>query len=404
MDAQIKEVIKRVATKESMMIDQLTTWSAINSGSTHLKGLLKMKETLALAFTPLADSIESHTLPPFQTLNLSGDTIQQSTGDLLFIRKRPKLNRRILLSGHMDTVFDQHHPFQHLKHVDKNTLNGPGVSDMKGGLIVMLHALHAFELLPESEHMGWDIIINADEEIGSPASTLFFQDINPHYEAAFVYEPAMDANGTLAKNRKGSGKLTLVATGKAAHAGRDFNKGRNAIAYLAEVIVAIHALNDKRPGVTLNIGQIAGGEALNVVPDTAVIKIDVRITEPSDEAWVRDQINLIINQFKRADYTLNVDGHFARPVKRVDKKTTALFERAQMVGKFLNLDLQWKDSGGCCDGNNFARLGLPVLDTLGVRGGNIHSQNEFVLLDSLVERANLTALLMRNLTQKGLFS
>ncbi|MFZ4076794.1 MAG: hydrolase [Legionellaceae bacterium] len=404
MDKETTAILQTLKAKEPVMIEQLITWSHINSGSTHLKGLHRMREALRDVFLPVMDTCEQHTLPPIQTLTLSGEEKQQLTGDLLFLRKRPSLKRRILLTGHMDTVFDEHHPFQTPVMLHENTLNGPGVADMKGGLVVMLHALTAFETLPIAQTLGYDIILNADEELGSPASSHFFETITHPYEAAFVYEPAMDSEGTLAKNRKGSGKLTLIATGKTAHAGRDFYEGRNAIVYLAEVIVALHALNEQQEGITLNIGQIRGGEALNVVPDQALIKIDVRITQPSDEHWVREQIKIIFDRFKRPDYTLTLHGDFARPVKRVDTPTVALFERAHIVGQKLGLNLTWKDSGGCCDGNNLARLGLPVLDTLGVRGGNIHSQHEFVLLDSLVERAALTALLMQDIAEQGLSS
>jgi glutamate carboxypeptidase len=250
--------------------------------------------------------------------------------------------------------------------------------------------------------MGWDVLINSDEEIGSPASGSLFKEVAHRYQAALVYEPAMTPKGTLAKNRKGSGKLTLVATGRAAHAGRAFDEGRNAICYLAEAVTAVHALNGQRNGVTINVGKIAGGEALNVVPDKAVAQLDIRISLPEDEIWVRNELNKIIRQLERPDYSLSVHGTFGRPVKRVCSATERLFHRIQKTGEALGLTIDWKDSGGCCDGNNLAHYGLPVLDTLGVRGGNIHSSDEYILLDSLSERAALSALLLIDLAQGGL--
>jgi glutamate carboxypeptidase len=273
---------------------------------------------------------------------------------------------------------------------------------MKGGLIVMLHALSAFEQSPLAHQMGWDVLINSDEEIGSPASSIIFDKLAPDYQAALVYEPAMTATGTLAKNRKGSGKLTLIATGKAAHAGRAFDEGRNAICYLAEAVTAIHALNGLRDGVTINVGKIAGGEALNVVPDKAVAQLDIRISLPEDEFWVRSALDHIIIKMKHPDYSLTIHGGFGRPVKRVCAATERLFQRVQNIGKELGLSIDWKDSGGCCDGNNLAYHGLAVLDTLGVRGGNIHSPEEYILLDSLSERSALSALLLIDLAQGGL--
>ena len=384
------------------MVTQLHEFCEINSGTTNLEGLATMANALHNAYKPIADSIQFKKLQPLSVINMSGSTTTQLCGDALLISKRPHLKRRILLSGHMDTVYAANNPFQQLTYVNDNYVNGPGVADMKGGLIVMLHALSAFEQTDMASELGWDVVINSDEEIGSPASSTLFDELAPNYQAALVYEPAMTATGTLAKNRKGSGKLTLIATGKAAHAGRAFDEGRNAICYLAEAVTAVHALNGQRDGVTINVGKIAGGEALNVVPDKAVAQLDIRISLPEDEFWVREELNKLINSMKRTDYSLTVHGGFGRPVKRVCNATERLFKRVQNIGKELGLSIDWKDSGGCCDGNNLAHHGLAVLDTLGVRGGNIHSSEEYILLDSLSERAALSALLLTDLAQGGL--
>lgn len=384
------------------MVEQLHQFCNINSGTTNLEGLTLMANALKTAYQPLADDIQIKKLEPLSIINMSGNKVTQHCGDALFISKRPHLKRRILLSGHMDTVYAANNPFQKLTYINENYVNGPGVADMKGGLIVMLHALSAFEQSDMASEMGWDVLINSDEEIGSPASSILFDELAPNYQAALVYEPAMTATGTLAKNRKGSGKLTIIATGKAAHAGRAFDEGRNAICYLAEAVTAIHALNGQRDGVTINIGKIAGGEALNVVPDKAVAQLDIRISLTEDQFWVREALDKIILKLNRADYSLTVHGGFGRPVKRVCAATERLFHRVQNIGKELGLSIDWKDSGGCCDGNNLAHHGLAVLDTLGVRGGNIHSPEEYILLDSLSERAALSALLLTDLAQGGL--
>jgi glutamate carboxypeptidase len=397
-----KKLIDMLKNNQQIMVEQLHHFCDINSGTNNLAGLAQMVKALQDAYKPLADSIQIKKLNPLSTMSMSGETSVQNCGDALFIRKRPHLKRRILLSGHMDTVYCANNPFQKLTYINDNYVNGPGVADMKGGLIVMLHALAAFEQDASAALMGWDVLINSDEEIGSPASSIMFDEIAADYQAALVYEPAMTPTGTLAKNRKGSGKLTLVATGKAAHAGRAFAEGRNAICYLAEAIGLVNALNGQHDGVTINIGKIAGGEALNVVPDKAVAKLDIRISLPEDEHWVRTQLDKIINQLQRQDYSLIVHGDFGRPVKRVCMGTERLFHRVQILGQELGLSIDWKDSGGCCDGNNLAHHGLPVLDTLGVRGGNIHSSEEYILLNSLPERAALSTLLLLDLAQGGL--
>lgn len=395
-------LINTIKSNEDKMVEQLHHFCEINSGTTNLAGLSAMEKVLHQAYQPIADSIEVKQLPPQSIIGMTGNPVTQHFGNALFIRKRPHLKRRILLSGHMDTVYPATSPFQKLSYINDNYVNGPGVADMKGGLIVMLHALAAFEQTDQAQQLGWDVLINSDEEVGSPASSILFDELAPNYQAALVYEPAMTATGTLAKNRKGSGKLTLVATGKAAHAGRAFDEGRNAICYLAEAVTAVHALNGQRDGVTINVGKIAGGEALNVVPDKAVAQLDIRISLAEDEFWVRNELTRIQNKLKRPDYSLTVHGGFGRPVKRVCAGTERLFQRVQHLGKELGLTLDWKDSGGCCDGNNLARHGLPVLDTLGVRGGNIHSAEEYILLDSLSERAALSGLILTDLAQSGL--
>ncbi|HBI22077.1 MAG TPA: hypothetical protein DDY37_05775 [Legionella sp.] len=402
MDRSLHAIIATIRERETTMVAQLHQFCSINSGTENQPGLKAMHQALAEAFRPLADEIQTITMPAIPIINMNGDASLQTCGDALLIRKRPHLKRRVLLSGHMDTVYGVHHAFQTLTSIDNNTVRGPGIADMKGGLIVMLHALHAFEQTTAAHSLGWDVFINADEEIGSPASSLLFAEIIAPVQAALVYEPAMTASGTFAKNRKGSGKLTLVARGRAAHAGRSFEDGRNAICYLADIIHAVHALNGLKDGVTINVGLMAGGDALNVVPDTAVAKLDVRITEPEDAHWVCTKLDAIINALARPDYSLQLHGGFHRPVKRVNAPTTRLFERLQRIASALGLRLDWQNSGGCCDGNNFSAHSLPVIDTLGVRGGEIHSANEFILLDSLEERASLSALLLVDLAEGGL--
>lgn len=401
MTQRSKAVQMPLDNKEAML-SQLYQYCSINSGSGNLSGLATMLEQLSSDFSSIADTIKIYPMPQVPLILMTGEQHLQSFGNALFIQKRPHLKRRVLLCGHMDTVYGPEHPFQQLKMIDNNTLNGPGVADMKGGLVVMLHALKAFEQTKHASQLGWDVLINADEELGSLASAQLMTQLAPAYQAALVYEPSMTPDGTLAKNRKGNGKVTLVATGVAAHAGRDFMAGRNAICYLANVITAIHHLNDQREGVTLNIGKIAGGTSLNTVPDNAVAKIDVRISFAEDEQWVRNQLNIIQKNHELPGYTLLIDAHFDRPVKRINAATEQLFTRLQSIGRAKGINLEWKDSGGCCDGNNLAQHGLAVLDTLGVRGGKIHTADEYILIDSLVERATLSALLLADLAQGSL--
>jgi glutamate carboxypeptidase len=397
-----KEVINTIAHYHSPMVEKLHQFCEINSGTNNVNGLALMAKALQTSYMPIADQIQIKQLSPVSGFTLQGTTSLQHYGDALLISKRPELKRRILLSGHMDTVYAATNPFQKLTYINDNYVNGPGVSDMKGGLIVMLYALMAFEQTDSAAQIGWDVFINSDEEIGSLASATILNELAPNYQAALVYEPAMTPTGTLAKNRRGSGKFTVIAQGKSAHVGRAFDEGRNAICYLAEFVTALHALNGQRDGVTINVGKIAGGEALNVVPEQAVAQLDVRISSTDDQKWVKQQFDELTNRLARKEYSLSVHGDFTRPVKRVCKGTERLFARLQNIGKELDISIDWSDSGGCCDGNNLAQHGLAVLDTLGVRGGAIHSSDEYILLDSLTERASLSALLLMDLAEGGL--
>lgn len=396
-----QDILSALDARKELMIDQIYQLCSINSSSNNLDGLQIMLGALRELFYPLGDLADIISMPAISSINLQGNPITLECGDALFIRKRPECKRRILLMGHMDTVYPLTSPFQTVKALSSTRLNGPGVADMKGGLIVLLHALSLFEKMPQAAHLGWDVFITADEEIGSPSSSPFLASIAQQYQAAFVYEPALE-EGYLAKNRKGSGKLALIAHGRAAHAGRAFNEGKNAICYLAEAIIAVNALNGKKEGVTINIGLMSGGEALNVVPAMATAQLDIRISQPEDACWVKEQLQSIIHQLARQGYDLTLQGTFHRPVKKVSQPIIQLFNRVKKISERLSFFLDWKDSGGCCDGNNLSNLGVPVLDNLGVCGGKIHSTEEFLELSSLTERGALSALLLKDLAEGGL--
>lgn len=370
--------------QEATFIRQLEAWCEINSGSHHPEGLARMKEALTAAFLPLVD-------------------LQTTLGQSLYFQKRPDLKRRILLCGHLDTVYPETSPFQHVSRRKSQLMLGPGVADMKGGLVVMWAALQAFEQTEYAQTLGWDVLINTDEEIGSRGSAPYLDALAQTHQAALIFEPAMNEKGDLARARKGSGNLILQASGKSAHAGRAFDEGRNAIILLAKALIQIDLLNGQRHGLTINTGLIEGGEALNQVPNRAQAQLDIRFTNPQDLPWIEQKVHEVCQALNQPpDLMLTPKFQYNRPVKVVTPELERLFLKLQQAGKHLNLNIQWQDSGGCCDGNNLSALGMPVLDTLGVRGGMIHTHQEFVHLDSIVERAALTTLLLNDLAQDGL--
>src|SRR5690606_8292139 len=172
--------------------------------------------------------------------------------------------------------FAENSPFQRVVTRDDGALNGPGIADMKGGISVMLGALEAFEAHPLKDRVGWTALLSPDEEIGSPGSAPLLAELGARGHIGLTYEPAM-ADGTLAGERKGSGNYHLIVHGKAAHAGRAFHEGANAIAGAAMIATRLHALNGQREGVTVNVAKIAGGGPLNVVADNAVVRFNVRV-------------------------------------------------------------------------------------------------------------------------------
>jgi glutamate carboxypeptidase len=297
----------------------------------------------------------------------------------------------------MDTVFSADSLFQKTVQTGKNTLNGPGVADAKGGLVVLMIVVEALERSPWADRIGWEILINPDEEIGSPGSAPLLEQGARRNHLGLVYEPT-PPDGSLAAERKGSGNFTAVVRGRAAHAGRDPHLGRNAIRALADFVQAIDDLNGQRDGVTVNAGFVRGGGPVNIVPDLAMVRFNVRTTLPDDEIWIQDHLDKAVRAVNARDgLTLELHGQFFRKPKILSKANRRLMEVIGECGTELGMKLQWRNTGGCCDGNNLAGVGLPNVDNLGVRGGNIHTDQEYMHLESLTERAKLSALFLMKL-------
>jgi len=384
------------------MVENITHWANVNSGSYNVLGLERLSALLTKAFSVLECEGDVMSLPPIERVDEMGNNSKIDLGPMLRFWKREKASVQVLLVGHMDTVYGIDHPFQTVTRKSDNTLCGPGVTDMKGGLCVILEALNAFEKMPGAKNLGWELIINPDEEIGSPGSGPFLTDRAAHHHVGLLFEPAMDEKGTLAGVRKGTGNFAINVKGKAAHAGRDFHLGRNAISALAGIVQRIDRLNGERDGVTLHIGLISGGDAINIVPEHAIARIDVRTRIREDEKWIRDHLEAIIAETNKIEgIESSLSGIFTRRPKVLDIKMQKLYDLVLDVAQKLGQHLEIKPSGGCCDGNNLAEAGLPNVDTLGVRGGKIHSSDEYLLIDSLAERAKLTTAILARLNEQG---
>ena len=297
----------------------------------------------------------------------------------------------------MDTVYPPSSPFQKVERLDHNTLRGPGVADMKGGLLVMLKALETLENSPYAGKIGWEVLINPDEEVGSSGSEPLFLESAKRNHLGLIFEPAF-ADGSLVNERKGSANFTIVAHGKSAHAGRDFYMGRNAIILLSRCILGLDTLNNRYRQITVNVGSVEGGGALNIVPDLAICRVNVRMVNPDDLPLMKVSIQEMVNGSVPPDGTsLTIYEHGGRFPKVFDEKSQALYNALKTCGESLGMDLKWQLSGGVTDGNILAHAGLPTIDSLGVIGGHLHTPEEFMLIDSLVERTRLTACFLMKL-------
>jgi glutamate carboxypeptidase len=400
MKSDLQQQLSGLDAKQAAMVDLTIELANINSGSLNADGVNAVGEAIVNSAADLGATLKRVTSAPYRVINDRGEWRETPLGDAFILSKHPQAKRRILLAGHLDTVFPPDSHFQTCTWLDDNTLNGPGVADLKGGLVLMLEALRVLENSPLAGQIGWDVLLNPDEEIGSPSSAHLFTELAQQCQIGMIYEPCMP-NGHLAGDRKGSGNFSLVCKGLAAHAGREHHLGRNAIRALCDAMAAIDELNGQWSGVTFNPGYIHGGGALNIVPDNAVGKFNVRVATMQEMVEVEQALHSIVAEINQRDgISLQLHGSFGRPPKVVEGRQESLYQLAAQCGKELGLDLQWHPTGGCCDGNNLAAAGVINIDTLGIQGGKIHSDAEYLLADAFVPRAQLSAMLLLQLASQ----
>ncbi len=394
-----EEIIVLEHAGNAPMLAQVERWAAVNSGTTNLAGLKNVAGMLADAFSALPGDVSLLQPDPVESVDAKGTVTEIQRGSHLLVSVRKEAPVRVLLTGHMDTVFAADHPFQSLRWLDDRTLNGPGTADMKGGIAVILAALSALEASAIAPQIGYDVLINSDEETGSHASARVIAELAQGKTAALTYEPALP-DGTLAGARPGSGNFSIIVHGKAAHAGRNPEDGRNALVAAADLAVRLAAA--KAPGLKVNPARIDGGGPNKVVPDLAILRINLRPMTRDDMTLATDVIRTTVAAIKRDhDVCCHVHGGFNRPPKPLDEKAEKLFHLVRDCGSELGLAINWRPTGGVCDGTNIAACGIPVVDTMGPRGGAIHSDEEFLIVDSLSERARLSALTLLRIAGRG---
>ena len=382
------------------MLARTLAWARVNSGSGNLPGLAVMADMLADAFSALPGDVSLHDPLRVTAIDPDGTERERAHGRHLVVRVRPEAPVRMLLTGHMDTVYAVDHPFQTVTGRDDGSVNGPGVADMKGGLSVLLEALIAIEAAGAAPRLGYDVLINSDEEVGSASSAALIAELAHGKAAALTYEPAL-ADGTLAGARGGTGNFSLVVRGRAAHAGRNPEDGRNALVAASDLAVRLAAIAG--PGLAVNPARIDGGGPNNVVPDLAVLRVNFRPGDADAIARADAAIDAVAAEIAAArDVAVQRHGGFNRPPKPIDADAARLFALVKDTGAALGQPIAWRATGGVCDGNNIAAAGVPVVDTMGVRGGSIHSAEEYMIVDSLAERAALSAVTMLRIAEGAL--
>ncbi|HEY2585127.1 MAG TPA: hydrolase [Tepidisphaeraceae bacterium] len=391
------EMLQWIDAQHGRMRGLVERWASVNSWTHNLAGLATLATQLESDFAILGGEVTLRDLPPQEAIDARGNLTFTPLGKAISIVKRPDAPVRVFLGIHYDTVYPPDDPFQSVDAPDAFTLRGPGVIDAKGGLAVLLIALEALERSDVGDRIGWEVLLNPDEEVGSPGSAALLAGCAARNQVGLVFEPAFP-DGSLVSERKGSGNFAAVIRGRSAHAGRDPAAGRNAVVAAADFALAAHGLNGRVPEATVNVGRIDGGGPVNVVPDLAIVRFNARAAQIADQHLIEQELQRIAAEvINRHEVAVQLDGGFLSPPKLLDDRTRDLCRLIESCGQALDIPIRWTRSGGVSDGNKLAAAGLPVIDTLGPVGGHLHSPHEYLRLNTLTERARLCALLLLRL-------
>ncbi len=380
----MSQVVNYLMAHQEAMTRALEELVRLESPSHEREAVNTVSDYLAQAFARLDAHVERLPQTAF------GDHLRVTWG---------QGDRQILLLGHMDTVWPigeiDERPFHVEKEESTGSLKGtgPGIFDMKGGLVIGLYTVAALRDLDLAPTHRLVFLFNSDEECGSPTSRPFIEEEGRRSDYVLVLEPSRE--GALVTWRKGVGRFELEIQGLASHAGAAHHRGVSAVEELAHQILRLEAMTDYDKGTTVNVGVVQGGSKVNVRPASAWAEIDLRITNSEEGERMAKAIRSI--RPVNPDASLIVSGRINRPPWEASLKGEALFERARRVGATLDMDLWPSGTGGGSDGNFTAALDIPTLDGLGVVGNDGHAVTEWVDLASLPQRAALLAELLLEL-------
>jgi len=374
-----KEILTFLESHQQEMLDLLTKLAMVESPSTEPQSQMEVLNLLKDAFHAL----------DYKTQIVAG----QKTGGYIYAcpKKRTKKTPLQLMIGHCDTVW----PIDTLKTMPVQTLGnrikGPGVYDMKGGLVQMIYALKVLKSFNIEPLVSPVVLINSDEEIGSHESKAAIARLAKIVDRAFVLEPSVGLEGKLKTERKGVGRFTVTVKGRAAHAGLDPGKGINAIVELSYLIQQLFKMNNAKKGISVNVGMVEGGVRANVVAPESKAVIDVRVpTQKDAERLEKDILNL---KPQSEEIEVQIVGHFGRKPMEATPRNQKLWKVAKKAGKALGVELESMAAGGASDGNTTS-IYTATLDGLGATGDGAHALHEFSMIDKMIERTALLVLLL----------
>jgi len=381
-----------IASRYDQFIKDLETIVNIDSGSHYAPGIEKIVAFFQERFSRLNWHTHVHSFAEGKVPCLEASNVNPTAGDARF---------DFLFLGHMDTVFlegtVQKRPFS----ITENHAKGPGVCDMKGGLLAVLHVMEILEQLGIADKLSLCVGFNSDEEIGSRASRPWFEDKAGKSKRVFIFEPCR-IGGQRVLQRKGGGGYDINCYGKAAHAGVEPEKGANAVVELAHKILEVATFASTELGTTVNITVIHGGTKNNVIPDFARAAVDVRVADASEINRIEACFQQITKRTHIKGVRVEVQGGINRPPMVPSEKTLRLWKQIKAIGNRLGQDMKLISTGGGSDGNFTSALGIPTIDGMGPRGGRAHSEDEFLDLKSIVPNVELICEICKAAAEGGL--
>lgn len=382
------------------MVELLETLTNINSGTLNKAGIDAITGIFSRELAGLGFSIGTLPGEVIEMPHCPGSNLSIDVADHL-LATRAGSGTRVLLMGHMDTVFPPDSPFQEFS-LDGGIMHGPGVFDMKGGLVVMLYALKALQEFELLEGRALTVLLNSDEEVGSLSSRKYLEEQARVNDYGLVFEGSVNNNQI--RQRKGLGQARFVVHGRASHAGAAHQEGRSAIRELAYKIIEMEAMTDYESGLTVNVGLMSGGEARNTVAPCAEAYVDLRYPLPGQGIAARQQFESIASTLYSVpadseEVTTDVWVNLHRPPKIPTPESDQLLYRTVAIGALLGEQIGIADSGGGTDGSLTQAAGLPTLDSLGLIGDGGHSPREQADVDSFVQVTGRAAILIHRLLE-----